>query len=151
MLVQFGKKIYGRYAFADAFNPTTGWVSQHVIGIDVGITLLSAENLRTGSVWQWFMSNPEAERALDLVGLRKNPVPHASEPIKAAGLKPDAPGQPAAEKPQPDILITSDAAIPASFFQFKIPIPIEPAQPPSPPQDAAREPGPGGPNASQHR
>jgi hypothetical protein len=141
MLVQFGKKIYGRYGFADAFNPTTGWVSQHVIGIDVGITLLSAENLRTGSVWEWFMSNPEPERALDLVGLRKSPTSHAIASIKAAGLKPDAPGQPAAEKPQPDILITSDAAIPASFFQFKIPIPVEPAQPNPSPQDGARDDG----------
>jgi len=71
MLVQYGKKIYGRYGFADAFNPSTGWVSQYVIGIDVGISLLSAENLRTGRVWQWFMSNPEPERALDLAGLIK--------------------------------------------------------------------------------
>jgi len=69
MLLQYGKKIYGRYGFADAFNPTTGWVSQYVIGIDVGISLLSAENLRTGRVWQWFMSNPEPQRALDLAGL----------------------------------------------------------------------------------
>jgi len=69
MLVQYGKKIYGRYGFADAFNPSTGWVSPNVIGIDVGISMLSAENLRTGRVWQWFMDNAEAERALDLAGL----------------------------------------------------------------------------------
>jgi len=71
MLVEYGKKIYGRYGFADAFNPATGWVSPDVIGIDVGISLLSAENLRTGRVWQWFMANPEAEKALDLAGLVK--------------------------------------------------------------------------------
>jgi hypothetical protein len=69
MLVQYGSRIYGRYGFADAFNPTTGWVSKYVIGIDVGISLLSAENLRTGNVWQWFMRNPEPDRALDTVGL----------------------------------------------------------------------------------
>lgn len=69
MLVRYGTKVYGRYGFVDAFNPMTGWVSRYVIGIDMGITLLSAENLRTGSVWQWFMNNPEPERALDLVGL----------------------------------------------------------------------------------
>ncbi len=69
MLVKYGRKIYSRYGFADAFNPTNGWVSRYVLGIDVGITLLSAENLRTGNVWYWFMSNPEPERALDLVGL----------------------------------------------------------------------------------
>jgi hypothetical protein len=147
MLVQFGKKIYGRYGFADAFHPTMDWVSQHVIGIDVGITLLSAENLRTGNVWQWFMSNPEPERALDLVGLRKSAASHATPSIKAAGLKPDAPGQPAVEKPQPDILITSDAAIPELFFQYKIPIPPELAQPNPSPQGGAV---PGGSDNSQH-
>ncbi len=69
MLVKYGARTYGRYGFADAFNPITGWVSRYVIGISVGITLLSAENLRAGRVWQWFMSNPEPQRALDLVGL----------------------------------------------------------------------------------
>ena len=71
MLLKYGDRIYGRYGFADAFNPTTRWVSRYVIGIDVGITLLSAENLRTGIVWHWFMSNPEPQHALDLVGLGK--------------------------------------------------------------------------------
>jgi hypothetical protein len=76
MLVKYGKKIYGRYGFTDAFNPNTGWTSPYVIGIDVGITLLSAENLRTGNVWQWFMTNPEPEYALDLVGLKRlHPAP----------------------------------------------------------------------------
>jgi hypothetical protein len=69
MLLKYGEKTYGRYGFADAFNPITGWVSRYVIGIDAGITLLSAENLRTGGVWQWFMSNPEPVRVLELVGL----------------------------------------------------------------------------------
>lgn len=61
---RFGDQIYGRYGFADAFNPHTGWVNPDVIGIDVGITLLSAENLRSGNVWRWFMKNAEINRAL---------------------------------------------------------------------------------------
>lgn len=68
---KFGSKIYGRYGFTDAFNPNNGWINSDVIGIDVGITILSAENLRTGNVWRWFMRNPEIPRALDLVGLRR--------------------------------------------------------------------------------
>jgi hypothetical protein len=55
----FGDRIYGRYGFADAFHPTDGWVNPDVIGIDLGISILSAENLRTGRVWLWFMENPE--------------------------------------------------------------------------------------------
>ena len=69
MIHTYGPRIYGRYGFVDAFNPSTGWVSSEVFGIAAGITLLSAENLRTGSVRRWFMSNPEPERALDIVGL----------------------------------------------------------------------------------
>jgi hypothetical protein len=70
MRERFGKQIWNRYGFADSFNPSTGWVSSYVIGIDAGITLLSAENLRSGNVWRWFMGNPEPARAMDLVGLR---------------------------------------------------------------------------------
>jgi hypothetical protein len=71
MKQQYGDRIYGRYGFTDAFNPNNGWVSPDVIGIDVGITLLSAEDLRTGFVWKWFMKNPEIQRAMDLAGLEK--------------------------------------------------------------------------------
>ena len=66
----FGSSISCRYGFTDAFNPG-GWASEDVLGLDTGITILSAENLRTGRVWQWFMANPEAGRALDLAGLVK--------------------------------------------------------------------------------
>ncbi len=68
---RFGDRIYGRYGFADAFHPTDGWVNADVIGIDVGITLLSAENFRTGRVWKWFMANRELAAALDRVAPRR--------------------------------------------------------------------------------
>jgi hypothetical protein len=64
MKVRFGNRIYGRYGFTDAFNPNNGWVNPDVIGIDVGITLLSAENLRSGNIWHWFMQNKETKIAL---------------------------------------------------------------------------------------
>jgi Uncharacterized protein conserved in bacteria len=62
---KFGEKIYGKYGFVDAFNPNNGWVDGDVIGIDIGITLLSAENLRSGHVWRWFMKNSEIRKTLD--------------------------------------------------------------------------------------
>jgi hypothetical protein len=68
---KFGDRIYGRYGFVDAFNPNTNWVNSDVIGIDVGIILLSAENARSGNVWRWFMRNPEMPRALRMVKLLK--------------------------------------------------------------------------------
>ena len=61
---RFGVRAYGRYGFADAFQPSDGWVNPDVIGIDLGITLLSAENLRTGRIWSWFMRNPEVRNAM---------------------------------------------------------------------------------------
>jgi hypothetical protein len=69
MKQRYGDKIRTRYGFPDAFNPTTGWVSPDLIGLDAGIGLLSAESLRTENVWKWFMRNPETIRAMQLAGL----------------------------------------------------------------------------------
>jgi hypothetical protein len=62
---RYGAKIYGKYGFVDAFNPQTSWTDTDVIGINAGIIILSAENMRTGNVWRWFMQNREIPRALD--------------------------------------------------------------------------------------
>ena len=70
MKQKYGQKVYGKYGFIDAFSPTSGWVDSDVIGINAGIILLSAENARTGNVWNWFMRNAEIPRAMDSVGLR---------------------------------------------------------------------------------
>ena len=72
MKEKYGERVYGRYGFTDAFNPNNGWTNPDVIGIDQGITLLSAENLRDGLVWRHFMKNPEIRRALALVGLKRS-------------------------------------------------------------------------------
>lgn len=62
---KFGERIYGRYGFTDAFHPTTGWASSDVLGLDTCITQLSAENLRSGNLWKWFMQNPEIARGME--------------------------------------------------------------------------------------
>jgi hypothetical protein len=61
----FAEEVYGRYGFADAFHPQTLWVDPDVVGIDVGITLLSAENLRSRRVWRWFSRSPDIRRAME--------------------------------------------------------------------------------------
>jgi hypothetical protein len=66
---KYGDKTYGKYSFADAFNPHNGWVDTDVLGIDLGISLLSAENLRSGKNWYWFMQNDEVRRAFKLISL----------------------------------------------------------------------------------
>jgi hypothetical protein len=47
------------------------WYDSDVVGIDTGITLLMAENLRSGFVWDTFMKNPEAQRGMERAGFRK--------------------------------------------------------------------------------
>jgi hypothetical protein len=68
MRTAYGDRIWSRYGFVDAFNPETGWVDTDVIGIDLGISLLQAENARTGFVWAVFMQAPEVQRALARAG-----------------------------------------------------------------------------------
>jgi hypothetical protein len=61
-------KAWQRYSFVDAFNPLSGWYDTDVLGIDLGIMMLMAENQRTGFVWDTFMKNPEAVAAMTAVG-----------------------------------------------------------------------------------
>ena len=67
---QYGKHIWKRYGFVDAFNPLKNWVDKDVIGIDVGISMLMAENARSQLVWNTFMRNREARIALQKCGFR---------------------------------------------------------------------------------
>ncbi|HVT74498.1 MAG TPA: glucoamylase family protein [Lacunisphaera sp.] len=64
----YGDRIWKRYGFVDAFNPQTGWVASDVLGIDLGISVTQAENLRTGLIWRMFMQSPEAKLALGKAG-----------------------------------------------------------------------------------
>jgi hypothetical protein len=65
---RYGEHAWSRYAFVNAFNPLKNWYDSDVVGIDTGITMLMAENLRTGFVWKTFMQNPEAQRGLERAG-----------------------------------------------------------------------------------
>lgn len=83
-----GQALWGRYGFADAFNPHTGWVSSDVIAIDVGITVLMAENLRSGFVWNNFMKAPEVKRGLELAGFKPRGGPMRGNQPLLAGTTP---------------------------------------------------------------
>jgi len=67
---RYSAKAWTKYSFVDAFNPLTDWYDQEVLGIDLGITMLMAENNRTGFVWDTFMKNPEAQTAMQKAGFR---------------------------------------------------------------------------------
>ena len=67
---RYGDRAWTRYGFVNAFNPLRKWYDPDVIGIDTGITMVMAENLRTGFVWETFMKNPEAQRGMDRAGFK---------------------------------------------------------------------------------
>jgi hypothetical protein len=64
-------KAFTKYGFVNAFNPLTNWYDPDVIGIDTGITLLMAENARTGFVWKTFMKSDEAQRGMAQAGFKR--------------------------------------------------------------------------------
>jgi len=49
----------------------SGWYDTDVLGIDLGITMVMAENYRTGLVWNTFTKNPEAQSAMTKVGFQQ--------------------------------------------------------------------------------
>jgi hypothetical protein len=98
MREHFEDRVYRKYGFVDAFNPGQKWFDEDVIGIDVGITLLSAENLLTGNVWRWFMANPTVPHAMDLVGFS---LPASAATPSKKTVKPQPPRSRPASQPKP--------------------------------------------------
>jgi hypothetical protein len=80
---KYGKRAWTRYGFVDAFNPLTDWYDTDVIGIDLGISMLMAENARTGFVWETFMKNREARRGMERAGFVPNAHPSPGPVSKA--------------------------------------------------------------------
>ena len=72
---QYGAGTWSNYGFVDAFNPLKNWYDTDVIGIDTGITMVMAENARTGFVWDTFMKNPEAQRRMENAGFKPYDAP----------------------------------------------------------------------------
>jgi hypothetical protein len=81
MKASYGSKLYGKYGFRDAFNPTyrypsafangstkNGWFDIDYLGIDQGPILLMAENARTNFVWNLMKRNPHIRRGLQRAG-----------------------------------------------------------------------------------
>jgi len=61
---------WGRYGFVDALHPEENWYDRDNLGIDQGIGMLMAENLRTEFVWKTFMRNPEPGVGMKRAGFR---------------------------------------------------------------------------------
>ena len=51
-------------------HPDANWFDPDVLGIDQGISVLMAENLRSGTVWNTFIRNRESLMAMERAGFR---------------------------------------------------------------------------------
>jgi hypothetical protein len=74
MRAKWGNLAWGRYGFVDAFHPAANWYDPDVLGIDQGISVLMAENLRSGLVWNAFMRNRECQAAMQRAGFQPEAV-----------------------------------------------------------------------------
>lgn len=70
---KMGPRVWTRYGFVDAFLPKANWFAQDILGIDQGISVLMAENVRTGFVWEQFMKNREIQHAMREVAFHPDP------------------------------------------------------------------------------
>ena len=68
-----GDRVWTRYGFVDAFQPKANWFAEDILGIDQGISVLMAENVRTGFVWEYFMRNREIQHAMREVSFHPDP------------------------------------------------------------------------------
>lgn len=80
----YGARLYTRYGFKDAFNPSFtfadassrsgevdpqhGWIANDYLGIDQGPILAMMENYRSGLVWKVMRKNPHIARGLRRIG-----------------------------------------------------------------------------------
>jgi hypothetical protein len=67
-LTVYGDRIWGRYGFTDAFNPSRGWYADTFLAIDQAPIIVMIENFRTGLLWKLFMSVPEVRQGLSKLG-----------------------------------------------------------------------------------
>lgn len=63
-----GDRLWGKYGFYDAFNVTEGWWADSYLAIDQGPIIVMIENYRSGLLWELFMSDPEVQSGLNMLG-----------------------------------------------------------------------------------
>lgn len=84
MRAQYGDRLFGRYGFVDAFNPTlrdsalhvpqghivpgVGWFDTDYLGIDQGPIVAMIENYRTELIWRLMRRDPYVVRGLCRAG-----------------------------------------------------------------------------------
>jgi len=64
-------RCWGKYGFGDAFNLSRNWFDSDVLGIDLGMAMLSIEDARTGLPWKLLSAHPGVARAWKAAGFHK--------------------------------------------------------------------------------
>ena len=64
-------ELWSEYGFLDAYNLDRNWISDRVIGIDKGITLLMIENYRSGMIWELTMGSEYIKNGLERLGFSR--------------------------------------------------------------------------------
>lgn len=67
---KLGDKLWGEYGFKDAFNLTNNWFADSYLAIDQGPQIVMIENMRTGLLWNLFMSCPEIKSGMKNIGFQ---------------------------------------------------------------------------------
>jgi hypothetical protein len=96
MQQRYGRHIYGRYGFVDAFNPSfdydakigrgkrirgVGWVDSDYLGIDQGPIVAMIENHRSELLWRVMKRNPYIRRGLKRAGFEGGWLGTAANPL----------------------------------------------------------------------
>lgn len=82
-LVKNYPKAWGRYGFSNGFNPHRNWYGPDVIGIDLGMMMMSLENYRTGMIHKLSASSPLVKSGYARIGFKKTKST-ASSPLRIA-------------------------------------------------------------------
>ena len=67
----WGTRLWTKYGYRDAFNPSRDWVATDVLGIDQGAMILMVENYRSGAVWKRMEGHPVIRRGLRRAGFKR--------------------------------------------------------------------------------
>lgn len=68
---KYGDKLYKKYGFLDAFNPTwqsTTWFAEDYLGIDQGVLLIQLENYQSNLLWDLMKKNKYVIKGLNRAG-----------------------------------------------------------------------------------
>ncbi|HEU4458902.1 MAG TPA: glucoamylase family protein [Methylibium sp.] len=70
LLTAHGTQLWKEYGFVDAFCEGRGWYAPTFLAIDQGPIVVMMENHRSGLLWRLFMSAPEVQAGLNVLGFR---------------------------------------------------------------------------------